>query len=111
VTIAEPIDLREIGGPDLPLSGSVELHQRRYLHLAIDVTLGDSSPPIMTSTTDGTFQFMGNPSALPAIKDSRRVRLENLLYFDQPEFGVIAVVSRLEMPEGEPVANVGAALR
>ena len=39
------------------------------------------------------------PQCSPALKDSRRIRLEQLNYFDQPQFGVLAIISRFEMPE------------
>jgi hypothetical protein len=92
VTVAKALDIEEIGADPSILTGSVELHERRYLHLALEVTLTD--PKLL-----GVF---GGSEALPALQDSRRIRLEKVQYFDQPQFGVIAVVSRLKLPEAEP---------
>lgn len=90
VTLAEAVDLAELGiDPDL-VNGSIELYQRRYLHLAVDVALAGDGDSL---SSDNLFE--SGPAA-PAIKDSRRIRLEELQYFDQPQFGVIAVVSRIE---------------
>jgi hypothetical protein len=93
VTVAKAMDIAAIGADPAILTGSVELHERRYLHLTVDVTLTDSDLLGSFSSSD----------ALPALKDSRRIRLEKVQYFDQPQFGVIAVVSRLKLPEEVPV--------
>ena len=95
VTIAEALDLQEIGADEALLTGTVELHERRYLHLTVEVTLTDPDAAPDSSLL-GVFD---GPLALPAVKGSRRIRLEKVQYFDQPQFGVIAVVSRLKLPE------------
>jgi hypothetical protein len=89
VTVAKAMDIKEVAADPSLLSGSIELHERRYLHLALEVTLTD--PALL--------EVFGSSEAFPVLKDSRRIRLEKVQYFDQPQFGVIAVVSRLKLPE------------
>ena len=100
VTVAEPLDLTEIAGDqELLLTGNVELHQRRYLHLTIDLELTDEGIPAGEDLQmQAELPMFDIGTAMPAIKDSRRIRLEKPQYFDQPQFGVVAVVSRLELP-------------
>ncbi len=94
-TVAQAIDLEEIGADKALVTGNIELHERRYLHLSLEVLLSDPDG-VPDYTLLGPFS---EPMSLPAIKDSRRIRLEKVQYFDQPQFGVIAVVSRLKVPE------------
>jgi len=99
VTVAEALDVTELGADPATLGGTIELHQRRYLHLALELTLtdGDAAAPGYLDSQ----QLPRGSAALPILKDSRRMRLEKLQYFDQPSFGAIAVVSRLELPTDE----------
>jgi hypothetical protein len=85
VALASPVTLAELGVSDTLLNGEIELHQRRYLHLELDLALANA-----------TSAALGENLFAPTIRDSRRIRLEKLQYFDQPEFGVIAVVSRIK---------------
>jgi hypothetical protein len=96
VTIAQAMDLEEVGADKALLTGTIELHERRYLHLSLEVLLTD---PDAAPDSSLLGPFSG-PMTLPALKDSRRIRLEKVQYFDQAQFGVIAVVSRLKVPEG-----------
>lgn len=92
VAEAASISLLELGiGQDLAI-GNIKLLKRRYLHLAVDVALGGNNRD--------TFQIFSASKAAPAINESRRIRLENLVYFDQPQFGIIAVVTRSELELG-----------
>jgi hypothetical protein len=97
VAAAEQIDLADLGLPDYLATGQVNLFQRRYLHLAINIALANTDART-TGSDNGLFAdtlkpFRG-PVALPAINESRRIRLEELVYFDQPQFGVLAMVAR-----------------
>jgi hypothetical protein len=94
VTTATPIRLADLGVDNSVLNGEVELYQRRYLHLALDVALVEGES--IAVATDSELQLPAGVAPPPAIRDSRRIRLEKLQYFDQPKFGVIAVVSRFE---------------
>jgi hypothetical protein len=99
VAVAEQLDIMDLGADPDVVVGTVELHQRRYLHLLIDVTLASNHGGAASSGYTRSFQFFDAPAALPALKDSRRMRLERLHYFDQPQFGVLAMISRFEVPE------------
>jgi hypothetical protein len=88
VAEAEDIALLDLGiGPEQAI-GSVKLLKRRYLHLAVDVSLAGSGRDV--------FNVFSTPETAPAINESRRMRLEKLVYFDQPQFGIIAMVARSE---------------
>ena len=89
VTLAAPLSLNDLGVDPAILTGEVELHQRRYLHLEVDISL----PGAGGAATSAGMDIQTSPPP-PAIRESRRVRLEQLHYFDQPQFGIIAVVSR-----------------
>jgi hypothetical protein len=89
VAEANEIFLEDLGIDLDQATGSIKLLKRRYLHLAVDVSLG-------TEDRDA-FQVFSAPKAAPAINDSRRIRLEKLVYFDQPQFGIIAMVARSEV--------------
>jgi hypothetical protein len=88
VALANAIPLAELGIGFDQATGNIKLLKRRYLHLAVDVSLA-------TGDRDA-FQVFSAPKAAPAINDSRRIRLEQLVYFDQPQFGIIAMVARSE---------------
>ncbi len=92
VAVAEGIAADELD-PGSELSGTVKLYRKRYLHLAVDLTLGDSA---IGRRGGAMSQLLPVNRVLPAIVDSRRMRLGRTVYFDQPEFGVLASVSRLQ---------------
>lgn len=95
VTEAVDIPLEALGLDTLVATGNVNLYKKRYLHIAIEVALADDAAGESNPFGDA-FQVFAAPRAVPAVADSRRVRLEKLLYFDQPQFGVIAMVARSE---------------
>jgi len=96
VTAAEEIDLADLGVDAQLASGNVNLYSKRYLHIAIDVALAVDEQD--NDSFGGAFKVFAAPTAAPAVADSRRLRLENLVYFDQPQFGVIAMVARSDLP-------------
>lgn len=89
ITAAPEIALRELGLDESRAHGTVKFYKKRYPHLSLNVHLGASPPqqPVAFSA------FRDAPVAQPTISDSRRVRPGKLTYFDQPEFGVIALVT------------------
>lgn len=94
VSAAWELNLADIDVDPGIIAGQVKLYRRRYLHLGIDVALTDGNP------FGSAFQMVNQRSASPAIADSRRIRLTQLVYFDQPQFGVIAYVARSEFQPG-----------
>ena len=95
VAEAAELSLVDLGIYQDQAIGSIKLFKRRYLHLAVDVALPGNSRD--------AFNVFTAAKAAPAINESRRMRLENLVYFDQPQFGIIAMVARSEVDvEVEP---------
>ncbi len=82
------------------IEGTVTLIRERYLHLDMDLLL-------MTAAGSGAVLYSDEPGSVPAFRlsENRRVRSEELHYFDHPRFGVIARVTPYEAPEQaqEPV--------
>lgn len=72
----------------LGLTGKLRIYKERYLHLAMALAF---------DPRDGS----GRPAV---IEESRRLRDERLQYFDHPQFGVIASVTRIEP---DPVVGPG----
>jgi hypothetical protein len=110
VTEAVDIPLEDLGLDTLVATGNVNLYKKRYLHIAIDIALADEAAGESNPFGDA-FQVFAAPRAVPAVADSRRVRLEKLVYFDQPQFGVIAMVARSEqqlLTEDEAAADLAA---
>jgi len=89
VADAADLSLIDLGIYQDQAIGSIKLFKRRYLHLAVDVALPGNSRD--------AFNVFTAAEAAPAINESRRMRLENLVYFDQPQFGIIAMVARSEV--------------
>lgn len=89
-TQSRPVDLQRLeqvrrasGGAssatgEAPLAGEVTLYQNRYLHLEFDLALA------------------GADGQSARLRGSRRVRGGELHYFDAPELGVLAMVTRYE---------------
>jgi hypothetical protein len=72
-------------GVDVPgLSGTVFLERGQYLHLGMTLSYADPSPPGALGAASGT-TFI--------INQSRRIRFYERNYYDNPAFGVIALVS------------------
>ena len=93
-----------------PFLGVVSLTSTRYLHLALDLLFRDPELIQAASVLDSTTpQFsMGTESEIPLsaqsntpiagfrMTESRRIRLEQIQYFDHPLFGVIARVTAFD---------------
>jgi len=98
VAVAEGIDAVELGA-GTAISGTLKLYRKKYLHLALKLALGkDNGGKRQTGLFE---QLLPVNKVSPSINDSRRMRLGRTVYFDQPEFGVLATVYRLETPSTE----------
>ena len=93
ISIATPIPARALGA-SADVEGEFKLYRKRYLHLAVNVVLDDSA----AASELPTF-LQRNPTG-PAIVDSRRMRFGRTAYFDQPQFGVLATINKIEEPTG-----------
>jgi len=89
VSIAEGVDSSALGAP-ASVNGSLKLYRKRYLHLALNLSFDEAG------SRGGLQSYLQTETASPAIVDSRRMRLGRMVYFDQPRFGVLAVVNKLD---------------
>jgi len=93
---AEALNLAETGLAPPGLSGQLTLYKERYVHLALDLKLGSTAASLGTAT-DAPRSSAGNAR----IVESRRLRGEDVQYFDNPRFGAIAQVWKLTAPEAD----------
>lgn len=90
VAVAEAVAVTDLD-TSAPLSGTLKLYSKRYVHLAVDIQLDGAD-----SNAGGFSQLLPVNQAGPAIVDSRRMRLGRTVYFDHPRFGILATVNKLE---------------
>jgi hypothetical protein len=76
-------------GVSSELDGSITLIRERYLHLAVDLSLGP-------------------PGSRYRLDETRRIRFGELHYFDSPRLGVIARVTPYGSNDEEPENSAGA---
>lgn len=85
------------------VDGTVRIAVERYLHLYLDLQLHAANPGITTGADEPGYE-------LPEIRltESRRMRSKEVHYFDNPRFGVIALITPYEppAPEAETVPEV-----
>lgn len=98
---AQAITLSELGLDPQRAHGSINFYSKRYLHLAVDVSLGPEVAGPNEPSDPFSFPTDAVAGMQPAISDSRRIRLGQLIYFDEPEFGVIAVAERIPGTDAE----------
>jgi hypothetical protein len=80
------------------VDGSVSVAVERYLHLNLDLQLHLPEATVMTGAAGP--QDSGPEPRTPRIRltEQRRMRSKELHYFDNPRFGVIAVITPVEQP-------------
>jgi len=85
------------------VDGSVSVAVERYLHLSLDLQLHLPAPTGSSVAGDATEQ-----PQLPEIRltEQRRMRSRELHYFDNPRFGVIALITPYEAPAASADDNV-----
>ncbi len=99
---ARALTLPDNARPDKAwVGGTVRVAVERYLHLYLDLQLhlpAGSAVPDPTGTVDSGVQ-----PRLPEIRltEQRRMRSKEIHYFDNPRFGVIALITPYE-PPAEP---------
>ncbi|HZO20850.1 MAG TPA: CsiV family protein [Steroidobacteraceae bacterium] len=76
--------LQKLGVDVQGLSGNVALERGQYLHLGVSLSYVAASPPAGLGAAPGT-SF--------TLNESRRVRFYERNYYDNPAFGVIALVT------------------
>ena len=100
----EAIPLYRFGRPPEDLDGTLTLYLGRFLHLVVDLQLGQPEPDRLDPPASGFNGFStmpGNPvpPTFFRIQESRLMKNGELRYFDHPKFGVLARVSRIENEE------------
>ena len=87
------------------LDGTILLRSTRFLHVDVDIAYFPESMPGagQESEGDGENQNGDYPQYADYVRmrESRKIKLNELNYFDHPLFGVILQVSRMETNEGE----------
>jgi len=77
---AESLSLADLDiAPDAAV-GRIKLYQKQFLYLAAEISMGGM-----------------DPVAAPAIAGSRKMPLGKVVYFDHPQFGLIATVTRSDL--------------
>jgi len=87
--------------PEATLEGTIDLSRNRYLHLDVDLLY---RPPA-TSQTAGLFSiFTADQPRITAYRmhQHRRVRSKQLDSFDHPRFGLLTVVTPVDLATPEP---------
>lgn len=118
-----PMRVTAAADGDLNLNGTLTLYKERFVHLAVDLDLGPDTPPQASQDSApwpafGDVFTGGNPDATPLqndraatafkLQESRRIRGTSAQYFDHPQFGLIARITRIETEE-EPADAAAAA--
>lgn len=88
-------------GAQVTLEGTIDLSRNRYLHLDVDLVY---RPPVAPQS-GGLFSiFKGDQPQVTAYRmhQSRRVRSKQIHYFDHPRFGVLTVVTPVDITTPEP---------
>ncbi len=86
------------------LDGTVTFFRERYLHLALDLGLIEplAGIPAPAVDPDGRLEYeVGNVQSY-RIRTQRRVRTDEVHYFDHPEFGVLAKLSWIPVDQLPP---------
>ncbi len=98
----EPDFIEALIEPELPepiVDGAIRIRSGFYLHVDVDLTYFNALPAEnrMVRTADELQQdpFMKLPIKL---KETRKIKLNEIHYFDHPMFGLIIQVSRLNQP-------------
>jgi hypothetical protein len=95
-TTEEPEFLEQFNMPDRIIDGSIRIRSSFYLHADIDLSYFKQLPAEnkVLRTSEETFQG-GFDKTVINLKETRKIKLNEIHYFDHPMFGVILQVSRL----------------
>ena len=92
----EPEFLEDIIIPERIIDGSIRIRSGFYLHADIDLSYFKALPPEnkMIRTSEESFQNSFDKSVIK-LKETRKIKLNEIHYFDHPMYGIILQVSRL----------------
>lgn len=83
------------------LDGTLTLYLGRYLHLEADLLYRNQTEPMEPNTFFVSLDAEEQPQTLFRMHQTRRMRSDELHYFDHPMFGMLAQFTPYELPEPE----------
>ena len=93
----EPEFLEDIIMPDRIIDGSIRIRSGFFLHADIDLSYFKVLPPENKILRSSEESFQGSfVKSVIKLKETRKIKLNEIHYFDNPMFGVILQVSRLK---------------
>jgi hypothetical protein len=110
---AVPYDLVITAADPDVVTGTVTLYKQRFLHFDVDLTMREADDPADNSASGfwSRFSFvLDDEDVVYRIHQSRRIRGDALQYFDHPQFGVIAGITKLVVEEGDGPETAARAL-
>jgi hypothetical protein len=87
------------------VDGSVRVAVKRYLHLYLDLWLHDPGARVTAVDASAEWQSMQPPAF--RLREHRRMRSNELHYFDNPRFGALALITPYTPPGADPQAGGG----
>ena len=101
---AEPMFIEQLIRPQPEIDGAIRIRGGFYLHADIDLSRFRVIPPANKIPPAPPIDEAAGPEATQKtrleLKETRRIKLNEIHYFDHPMYGVILQVSRLN-PEAE----------
>lgn len=104
--LTAPDDLEAAPGDAVALNrldGTLTLYLGRYLHLQADLLYRSQTEPLEPNTFFVSLSEEELPQTLFRMHQSRRMRSDELHYFDHPMFGMLALLTPYELPEPEVI--------
>lgn len=97
-SLDEPDFIEEFIMPDKIIDGSIRIRSGFYLHADIDLSYFTQIPPENKMIRSSEESFSGfQEKTVVKLKETRKIKLNEIHYFDHPMYGVILQVSRLEL--------------
>ena len=95
-TTEEPEFLDQLNMPDRIIDGSIRIRSGFYLHADIDLSYFKQIPAENKVLRTSEESFTGGfDKTVVKLKETRKIKLNEIHYFDHPMYGVILQVSRL----------------
>jgi len=112
-----PVEVNSEVLGEFGVAGSITLYKERYVHLQVDLGLAPTPPEAQTAAPEAEswpvfsdVVVAPDPAPVPLqaatapehkLQESRRIRGVNAQYFDHPQFGVIALVTEIDLAEDQ----------
>jgi hypothetical protein len=94
--LEEPAFIEDMVKPNRIIDGSIRIRSGFYLHADIDLSYFTQLPPENKVLRTSEESFMnGFDKTEIKLKETRKIKLNEIHYFDHPMFGVVLQVSRL----------------